>query len=61
MTCREFAKAHNISIVGKLKRTKLKNHLMNCWMKCFTDEDGNEFWVFHSGEIVYIDKDGGCI
>lgn len=25
MTCREFAKAHNISVVGKLKRTKLKN------------------------------------
>lgn len=61
MTCREFAKAHNISIVGKLKRTKLKNHLMNNWMKCFTDEDGNEFWVFHSGEIVYIDKDGGVL
>ena len=60
MTCREFAKAHNISIVGKLKRTKLNEHLTHNLMKCFTDEDGNEFWVFNNG-IVYVDKDGGCI
>jgi len=58
--CREYAKKYNITVVGKLKRTKLCSHLMHIRMKCFTDEDGNEFWVFRDG-IVYVDKDGGCI
>jgi len=61
MTCREFAKKYNITVVGKLKRVKLRNHLQNEWMRVFEDEDGNEFWAFRSGEIVYVNKEGGCL
>lgn len=58
--CREYAKKHNLAVVGKLSRCKniIGYPISGC--RIFIDEVGNEFWVNDDG-IVYVDKDGGCI
>ena len=58
--CMEYAKEHNITIVGKLKRVKNNLGYVLNDSKIFADDDGNEFWVSEVG-VVYVDKDGGCV
>lgn len=58
--CREYAKEHNITIVGKLKRVKNNLGYILSDRKIYADEDGNEFWVAADG-VVYVDKDGNYI
>ena len=58
--CREYAKEHNIAIVGKLKRVKNNLGYVLSDIKIYADEDGNEVWVAADG-VVFVDKNGGCI
>lgn len=58
MTCREFAKKHNIEIVGKLKRVPV---VLSSFYGCiiYEDNDGNDFCIDEKEkEIIWVSKDG---
>lgn len=55
MTIREYAKEHDIEIIGNLKRI---NDALNRGYRCYVDEVGTEIYINpRNGEVVICGED----